>query len=50
MNKCGGLDSPLHLKEFTKDIKELDQRASKHLFQDQEKPLVKNQQLKGDWI
>lgn len=48
MNKCGELGSPLQLKEFTKDIKELDQRAGKHLLQDLEKPLVKNQQLRGD--
>jgi hypothetical protein len=48
MNKCGGLGSPLQLKEFTKDIKEPDQRASKHPLWDLEKPLVKNQQLQGD--
>lgn len=48
MNKCGSLGSPLQLEEFTKDIKELDQRASKHLLQDLEKALVKNQQLRRD--
>lgn len=48
MNKCDRLGSPLQLQEFTKDIKELDQRASKHLLQDLKKPLVKIQQLRGD--